>query len=157
MFLTPPKKTELSSGAECLAGDTIAVEHAGVYRCLRTNLRGPIEIILWTNPPVPFPVARDIRQNKQANIIVALAIALLAVLILLLAGIERTGNPAGCRATALLLHYFLLSAFCWMAVEAYNLYVHLIKIFDTHVSHFMLKAIAFAQGKNSIVFVLWKI
>ena len=93
---------------------------------------------------------REIRDNKQSNIIVGLATALLGVLILFVAGIDKTGNPDACRAVALLLHYFLLSSFCWMAVEAYNLYVRLIKVFDAHISHFMLKVVAFAQGINLI-------
>lgn len=90
---------------------------------------------------------REIRKNKQSNIVVGLAISLLAVLVIFIAGIDKTGNAAGCRAVALLLHYFLLSAFFWMAVEAYNLYVRLIKVFDAHISHFTVKAVAFAHGE----------
>lgn len=90
---------------------------------------------------------REIRNNKQSNIIVGLSIALMAVLIIFLAGIDRTDNPDVCRVVAVLLHYFMLSMFFWMAVEAYNLYAQLIKVFDSHISHLLLKALIIGQGK----------
>ena len=73
-------------------------------------------------------------------VLLQLAIALVAVDILVLAGIDKTNPIAGCKAVAALLLYFLLVSFSWMLVEAVMLYLKFVKVFDTYTSNFMLKA-----------------
>lgn len=44
-----------------------------------------------------------------------------------------------CISTAFFLHYFLLSSFTWMGLEAFHLYLSIVKVFRNFVSHYMLK------------------
>lgn len=57
--------------------------------------------------------------------------------------------PPCCVGVALLLHLFLLSAFCWMLVEGLLLYQLLITVFQSANSKFVLKRLVFAWGESS--------
>ena len=53
------------------------------------------------------------------------------------------------------MHYFLLAAFFWMAVEAFNMYRAFVKVFPagSSSSKTMLKYCFFAWGKTEILFL----
>ena len=54
------------------------------------------------------------------------------------------------QVVAGLLHYFILSTFCWMAIEALNLYRNFVKVFSGGASNFrfMVKSSIFSWGKD---------
>ncbi|KAI8516421.1 hypothetical protein Bbelb_050020 [Branchiostoma belcheri] len=108
---------------------------------------------------------RDKRRTRtghaknQRLVLINLCVALLAVLVIFLAGINRTASPIGCKVVAALLHYFLLAALMWMAVEAVNLYRAVVQVFDSVSGHFIIKAGAVAWAGlillfNLLVFIL---
>ena len=66
---------------------------------------------------------------------------------LVLFGLDATGSRDGCRAVAILLHYFLLAAFGWMAAEGINTYYTLNRVI-TPISH---KCINLAREFYSLV------
>ena len=78
--------------------------------------------------------------------------ALSLTLIVFLATPEgsKSSSLARCRTAAVALHYFLLATFLWMAVEAFSLYLAIIKArkIDTFPCAFMLKCCLFAWGKT---------
>ena len=39
-----------------------------------------------------------------------------------------------------MLHFLLLAAIFWMAVEAFYMYLALVKVFDTYIARFQLKS-----------------
>lgn len=45
-----------------------------------------------------------------------------------------------------MLHYFVLSSLCWMAVEAFYMYMALIRVFQTYFTHFMAKCSSVGWG-----------
>ncbi|XP_042203089.1 latrophilin-like protein LAT-2 [Homarus americanus] len=51
--------------------------------------------------------------------------------VVLLAGLDKTENEAGCAVVAGFLHYFLLAYFFWMGVEGVNVYFLLVRVFQT--------------------------
>ena len=53
----------------------------------------------------------------------------------------------GCSILAALLHYFTLASLAWMGVEGVNMYLLFVKVVDSYVQRFMLKACLFAWGK----------
>ena len=86
-----------------------------------------------------------------SQILLNFCVALSLTLIVFLAAAEssNTSSPAACRTAAIALHYFLLSSFLWMAVEAFNMYRAFVKVFPTsNPSKFMLKCCLFAWGKD---------
>ena len=56
----------------------------------------------------------------------------MALLIVFLAGVERKtpGSKTACQVAAGVLHYFMLTTFIWMLVEAINLYRNFVKVFS---------------------------
>ncbi|KAI8516216.1 hypothetical protein Bbelb_047970, partial [Branchiostoma belcheri] len=95
---------------------------------------------------------RDKRRTRtghaknQRLVLINLCVALLAILVIFLAGINRTASPIGCKVVAALLHYFLLAALMWMAMEAVNLYRAVVQVFDSVSANFVIKAGAVAWG-----------
>ena len=57
----------------------------------------------------------------------------MALLIVFLVGVERkpTGSKTSCQVVAGILHYFMLTTFIWMLIEAVILYFKLVKVVMT--------------------------
>ncbi|XP_019613644.1 PREDICTED: adhesion G protein-coupled receptor L3-like [Branchiostoma belcheri] len=91
--------------------------------------------------------ARGPHARNQRLVLINLCVALLAILITFLAGIDQTASPVGCTAVAALLHYFLLAALMWMAVEAVMIFLAAVMVFGHYVSEsFVYKAAVVAWG-----------
>ncbi|XP_019522371.1 PREDICTED: adhesion G-protein coupled receptor G5 [Hipposideros armiger] len=53
---------------------------------------------------------------------------------------------SACTALAAILHYALLSCFTWMAIEGFNLYLLLGRVYNTYIRRYMLKLCAAGWG-----------
>lgn len=60
-----------------------------------------------------------------------LCLTLLLAELLLVVGLDATENPTLCGFVAGCLHYLFLAAFAWMLVEGIDVYLMLVKVFDT--------------------------
>ena len=70
------------------------------------------------------------------------------LLIIFLAGVEKTSNEVGCQVVAALLHYFILTTFFWMGVEAVSIYQIAVEVFrQKRPKRFLLKSSLVAWGK----------
>jgi len=98
---------------------------------------------------------RNLRRKLPPKILISLSISLSAVLIIFLAGAEKTEPRIGCQVVAGLLHYFILTTFCWMAIEALNLYRNFVKVFSGGASNFkfLIKASLFSWGEFQVFFI----
>ena len=106
-------------------------------------------------------INRSLREKIPSRILVSLSCSLLCLYLIFLIGIEQTSSRVGCIIVAVLIHYFTLASIAWMGVEATNLYLKLVKVFNSGVRHFMIKASIAAWGKytqtspySSMVFLL---
>ena len=94
-------------------------------------------------------VFRELNKRLAPKILISLCSSLLALLVVFLVGIERTKNSLVCHTVAALLHYFMLTTFIWMAVEAVNLYRMLVTVFRKGSrSKFFAAVSAVAWGKH---------
>ena len=96
-----------------------------------------------------FP-SRKPRSKLSGKILILLCMSLILLLIVFLIGIERTSSTQSCRTVAAFLHYFILTTFMWMGVEAANLYQMFVKIFQTQTRSqkgFLIRASITAWGK----------
>lgn len=102
-------------------------------------------------------IFRNLRKKLPPKILICLCFSLLILLVVFLAGVEQTDSNGGCKAVAVLIHYFTLSTFCWMAVEGLNLYRCFVKIFKKgSATKFLKKASLFAWGMYLLEIYLLK-
>ncbi|XP_046839049.1 uncharacterized protein LOC124433295 [Xenia sp. Carnegie-2017] len=95
---------------------------------------------------------RRLRKELAAKILIQLCVALLCVLVVFIVGIERSRvGRFGCFIVAGLLHYFILSAFLWMLIEARFMYLAFVKVWTQHGEHELLKCSFIAWGSPAIV------
>ena len=72
---------------------------------------------------------RKLRAKDVTKFHLQLALSLILMLIVFVAGITRTENRAGCITVGVLLHYLILVAWMWMAAEAVLLFQKLVIVF----------------------------
>ncbi|CAH3150584.1 unnamed protein product, partial [Pocillopora meandrina] len=70
------------------------------------------------------------RNSPLCHIRVSLTSCIGAGHIIFFAGINSTGNQAGCVAVAALMQYFLMASFCWMLVEGIYIYFFVVKVYN---------------------------
>ncbi|XP_062586446.1 adhesion G protein-coupled receptor L4-like [Saccostrea cucullata] len=88
-------------------------------------------------------------KKERIKIHEQLAISIIMVQIIYLVGIDRTENKYACMSMAILLHYFLLSMFCWMLIEGFHLYVMLVQVFKANRN--FKKYLAFGWGLPIVI------
>ncbi|XP_060721283.1 adhesion G-protein coupled receptor G2 [Tachysurus vachellii] len=58
---------------------------------------------------------------------------------------------SACVLIAVIIEYSLLSCFSWMAIEALQLFLLLIKVFNIHIKHYMIKLSLFGWGLPAVL------
>ncbi|XP_038077215.1 adhesion G-protein coupled receptor G6-like [Patiria miniata] len=101
-----------------------------------------------------FLAFKKFRSKRPQRILLSLCFALLGMYLFFLAGIEASPCGVSCGIVAVLIHYFTLAAMFWMAVEAVNLYLLLVKVTNANVSHFMIKASLAGWGLPLLVVII---
>lgn len=96
-----------------------------------------------------FTLSRKYRSQRPKQILIHLCFALLGLYLSFLIGIGRSNLRYGCVVFGGLIHFFCLASMAWMCVEAVNMYLLFVKIFDSGISGFMWKAILAAWGMHA--------
>ncbi|XP_073697725.1 adhesion G protein-coupled receptor E5-like isoform X2 [Garra rufa] len=89
-----------------------------------------------------FQFCRSI-QGTRTSIHLHLSICLFIADLVFLCGISSTENRVGCGIVAGLLHFFFLSAFCWMLLEGVQLYRMVVLVFNTTLKHRYMFAVGY--------------
>ncbi|XP_066939224.1 adhesion G protein-coupled receptor E3-like isoform X2 [Macrobrachium rosenbergii] len=121
----------------------------GLWKALEwiTLIGCSISIICLAIGIVCFALLKVARDKKKSTvgalkylIRLNLCICLLLAELILLTGLNATKNKILCAFVAALLHYFFITVFAWCAIEAFNLYLALMKVFNTEISqkHYIL-------------------
>ncbi|XP_071811588.1 uncharacterized protein [Apostichopus japonicus] len=112
-----------------------------------------VSIIALIITIVTYLAVKKFRSQRPKQILINLCFALLGLYLSFLIGIDRVNLKIGCTIFGALIHFFCLASVAWMCVEAVNMYLLFVKIFDSGVSRFMLKSMAAAWGIPLIVVV----
>ncbi|KAL7863234.1 hypothetical protein SRHO_G00122180 [Serrasalmus rhombeus] len=82
-----------------------------------------------------------LRGDYPSKILMNLSGALLGLnmCFLLNSWLAEFNNDGLCIAVAAILHYFLLASFTWMGLEAINMYLAFVKVFNVYVPSYILK------------------
>nr|XP_047127404.1 adhesion G protein-coupled receptor L4 isoform X4 [Hydra vulgaris] len=90
---------------------------------------------------------RNLRKDRTHKIHFFMCVSLLTLLILFITAAERRKSSLiKCKIVAAGLHYFVLTTFCWMAVEGVNLYQKITVMSKLETRSFMVKSSLFAWG-----------
>ncbi|XP_030839477.1 adhesion G-protein coupled receptor G2-like [Strongylocentrotus purpuratus] len=102
-----------------------------------------------------------LRTKQTSQIFICLCLTLLClyttfVVMISLDSIRyyREVRAGPCGLLTALVHYFVLSSIAWMGVEGYNTYLMIVKIFNTYIQNFMIKAFFAAWGIPALIVVL---
>ncbi|MED6272072.1 Adhesion G-protein coupled receptor D1, partial [Characodon lateralis] len=117
---------------ELTAGHKMALSTIGYIGC-------SISIFCLAITLVTFAVLSSVStiRNQRYHIHANLSFAILVAEILLLISARFDPGTLPCKITAVLLHFFFLSAFSWMLVEGLHLYSMVVKVFGSEGSkHF---------------------
>ncbi|XP_074663095.1 adhesion G-protein coupled receptor G6-like isoform X2 [Tubulanus polymorphus] len=80
-----------------------------------------------------------LRKDIPSQLLICLCIALFCVNAVFVFGSHVQTDDIPCKVVGILLHYFLLSSFTWMLVEAFYMYLALVKVFQPYFSRLLLK------------------
>ncbi|XP_072032032.1 adhesion G-protein coupled receptor G4-like isoform X2 [Amphiura filiformis] len=90
-------------------------------------------------------LTRRLRETLPRKILIQFCLSMLCLYLVFLVGIDSKSGP-GCLVVAGLLHYFVLTTVFWMGIEARNMYINLVTVFDIAGSTFLRKALCVAWG-----------
>ncbi|XP_041443130.1 adhesion G protein-coupled receptor E5 isoform X2 [Xenopus laevis] len=99
---------------------------------LITRIGLSISIICLSLSIITFIFCRSLRGTRN-TIHTHLCISLFLGHCIFLLGITANHNLVACSVVAGLLHAFYLASFFWMSLEAVELYLMLVKVFNTHL------------------------
>ncbi|KFO24985.1 G-protein coupled receptor 64 [Fukomys damarensis] len=102
---------------------------------------------------VTYIAFEKIRRDYPSKILIQLCAALLLLnLVFLLDSWIALYNTRGlCISVAAFLHYFLLVSFTWMGLEAFHMYLALVKVFNTYIRKYILKFCIIGWGVPAVV------
>ncbi|XP_016423388.1 adhesion G-protein coupled receptor G2-like [Sinocyclocheilus rhinocerous] len=94
-----------------------------------------------------------LRRDYPSKILINLSIALLGLNMLFLVNswLASFNSNAICITVAAFLHYFFLATFTWMGLGAINMYLALVKVFNSYVPSYILKFCALGWGLPLLV------
>ncbi|XP_043426636.1 adhesion G-protein coupled receptor G2 isoform X1 [Prionailurus bengalensis] len=105
---------------------------------------------------VTYLAFEKIRRDYPSKILLQLCSALLLLnLVFLLDSWVALYDVRGlCISVAVFLHYFLLVSFTWMGLEAFHMYLALVKVFNTYIRKYILKFCIVGWGVPAVVVIV---
>uniref|UniRef100_A0A8C1WYR9 CD97 antigen-like n=1 Tax=Cyprinus carpio TaxID=7962 RepID=A0A8C1WYR9_CYPCA len=109
---------------------------------LMTHLGLALSLVCLFLCILTFKFCRSI-QGTRTSIHLHLSISLFIADLVFLCGISSTHNQVACGIVAGLLHFFFLSAFCWMLLEGVQLYRMVVMVFHTTLKHLYMYLVGY--------------
>ncbi|KAG8589994.1 hypothetical protein GDO81_006590 [Engystomops pustulosus] len=103
---------------------------------------------------ITYIVFEKIRRDYPSKILIQLCAALVCLNLTFLLNpwiALYKEIPGLCISVAAFLHYFVLVSITWMGLEAFHMYLSLVKVFNTYVRKYMLKFCIVGWGTPAVV------
>nr|DBA34128.1 TPA: hypothetical protein GDO54_001724 [Pyxicephalus adspersus] len=103
---------------------------------------------------VTYIAFEKIRRDYPSKILIQLCAALIGLNLTFLMDpwiALYSEIPGLCISVAAFLHYFLLVSITWMGLEAFHMYLSLVKVFNTYVRKYILKFCIIGWGAPAVV------
>ncbi|XP_058564104.1 adhesion G protein-coupled receptor G3 isoform X4 [Neofelis nebulosa] len=89
----------------------------------------------------------------KVHVALSISLFLLNLAFFINVGHGRERSDATCWARGAIFHYFLLCTFTWMGLEAFHLYLLVIKVFNTYFGHYFLKLSLVGWGLPALIVI----
>ena len=96
------------------------------------------ELVLFMTQQLFTVITRAMRKRDITKFHIQLCIALIAMLVVFLIGIDRKENEVACTFMSCVILYFALSSVFWMGAEAVVMYKKLIVVFGSISIRFVI-------------------
>ncbi|XP_018410539.1 PREDICTED: adhesion G-protein coupled receptor G2-like, partial [Nanorana parkeri] len=102
-----------------------------------------------------FVLFRQLRRDYPSKILMNLSFSLLMLNLLFLVNdwLSTLDIRGLCISFAVLLHYFLLTSFTWMGLEAVHMYFAFVKVFNSYIRKYILKLCIAGWGIPIVIVV----
>ncbi|XP_055370578.1 adhesion G-protein coupled receptor G4-like [Betta splendens] len=103
-----------------------------------------------------YTAFEKLRRDYPSQILINLSLALLGLNLVFLVNswLSSWGVYGLCVTAGSMLHYFLLASFTWMGLEAVNMYLALVKVFNVYVPSYILKFCILGWGFPLVICTL---
>ncbi|XP_005617572.1 adhesion G protein-coupled receptor G3 [Canis lupus baileyi] len=136
------------------------LDQATVQALVRISRAGcGASMIFLASTVILYAALRFYRQRFKSEdapkIHVALSISLFLLNLAFFINVERDRVPLDtvCWIQGAIFHYFLLCTFTWMGLEAFHLYLVVIKVFNTYFGHYFLKLSLVGWGLPALIVI----
>ncbi|CAK8690964.1 unnamed protein product [Clavelina lepadiformis] len=99
-------------------------------------------------------IPKHIRRKRPTKILINVCINLMLSYIVFLSGLDKRRNIAACVSSTVLLHFFLLSTWFWMAVYAHVLYKSFVQVLSVTWDRYLTKSFVISYGLPLIIVVI---
>ena len=90
---------------------------------------------------------RKAQRGTPTKILLQLCYSLICLQLMMYLTEAVAGTEWGCRVSNAIRYYLIMVSLMWNAVEAVNMYMMLVRVFNSDISRFVNKAAAIAWGK----------
>uniref|UniRef100_A0A4W3HDX1 G-protein coupled receptors family 2 profile 2 domain-containing protein n=1 Tax=Callorhinchus milii TaxID=7868 RepID=A0A4W3HDX1_CALMI len=99
---------------------------------------------------------RNFKSDHATVIHINLSAALFLLNMTFMINVWATSSSSDgvCKLLAVCMHYSLLCSFTWMAIEAFHLYIMLIKVFNSYIRGYILKLALVGWAMPAVVVIL---
>ncbi|XP_064416930.1 adhesion G protein-coupled receptor E1 isoform X2 [Latimeria chalumnae] len=130
---TPFNKTHTTCKCDHLSSFAVLMAHYEIKSItleVITKIGLTVSLFCLLLAIITFLFCRSLYGTRN-TIHLHLCISLFLAYLIFLTGITQTNNKVGCAIVAGLLHFFFLASFCWMCLEGIQLYLMVVRVFDS--------------------------
>ncbi|XP_076804445.1 adhesion G-protein coupled receptor G7-like [Clavelina lepadiformis] len=96
-------------------------------------------------------VPKHIRMRRHIKMLINMCLNLMLAYVIFLAGVGKRRDAPLCVAHAVMLHFFLLCTFCWMAAYAHSLYRSVVQVLRLNWHRYLTKMSAACYGAPLVI------
>ncbi|XP_063103454.1 adhesion G-protein coupled receptor G5 isoform X5 [Cavia porcellus] len=123
------------------------LQYISLVGCSVSVVASLLTMVLHLRARKPNDSTRRIHMNLQISVLLLNVTFLLSAMLAVPAG-------AACVALAAVLHYALLSCLTWMAIEGFNLYLLLGRVYNVYIHRYVLKLCTLGWGVPALLVLL---